>query len=268
MGKPFFELSTHSYRFNINNLLKSCFALTAESRFNLLLSKATAIKNPFKQAFFVIVHFPYLQPFDDVNECVSRLAANIPLIRSNLAPLSFIDVLQRAYTDAILGVYELNETALLKDIFLWAYEPAAAQYAAVRQSLGKPDPFRLMYSVELRAAVAAIIRAKISRREVAKAVYQLSAELIKVSIIDTNPRGNKDLKETLERERKAAANAGFVHPTDQRYEERTVVERVNGRLKDEFGAHHLRVRGHKKVQAHLMFGIVVLCVDQIMRLLI
>ena len=47
-----------------------------------------------------------------------------------------------------------------------------------------------------------------------------------------------------------------------------MVERVNGRLKDEFGARYLRVRGHKKVQAHLMFGIVVLCVDQIMRLLI
>ena len=65
----------------------------------------------------------------------------------------------------------------------------------------------------------------------------------RVSINDTNPRGNKDLKESLERERKAADRAGFIHPTDQRYEERTVVERVNGRLKDEFGARHLRVRG-------------------------
>ena len=46
-----------------------------------------------------------------------------------------------------------------------------------------------------------------------------------------------------------------------------MVERVNARLKDEFGARHLRVRGHQKVQAHLMFG-VVLCVDQITRLLI
>ena len=65
----------------------------------------------------------------------------------------------------------------------------------------------------------------------------------RVSIIDTNPRSNKDLKESLEREHKAAANANFIHPTDQRYGERTVVERVNGRLKDEFGARHLRVRG-------------------------
>ena len=150
-----------------------------EEYFNLLLSKAAAIKNPFEQAFFVMVHLPYLQPFDDVNKRVSRLAANIPLIRSNLAPLSFTAVPRRAYTDAFLGVYELNETALLKDIFLWAYERSAAQYAAVRQSLGKPDPIRLMYRAELRDAVAAIIRAKISRKEVAKAIYQLSAELIK-----------------------------------------------------------------------------------------
>ena len=64
-------------------------------------------------------------------------------------------------------------------------------------------------------------------------------------------------------ERKAANRAGFVHPTVQRYGERTAVERVNGRLKDEFRAHHLRMRGHQKVQAHLMFGIVVLCIDQI-----
>ena len=39
------------------------------------------------------------------------------------------------------------------------------------------------------------------------------------------------------------------------------------RLKDDFGARHLRVRGHKKVYAHLMFGVLALCVDQIVRLL-
>ena len=89
----------------------------------------------------------------------------------------------------------------------------------------------------------------------------------RVSIIDTNPRRNKDLKESLARERKAANKAGFIHPTDQRYGARTVVERVNGRLKDDFGARYLRVRGHKKVYAHLMFGVVALCVDQIIRLL-
>ena len=88
-------------------------------------------------------------------------------------------------------------------------------------------------------------------------IHDHSKKYGRVSIIDTNPRIDKDLKESLARERKAADRAGFIHPTDERNGERTVVERVNGRLKDEFGARHLRERGHKKVQAHLMFGIVV-----------
>lgn len=146
--------------------------------FNLLLEKAAEINNPFEQAFFVMVHIPYLQPFDDVNKRVSRLAANIPLIRGNLAPLSFIDVPQRAYTEAILGVYELNDTALFRDVFLWAYERSAAQYAAVRQSLGEPDPFRLKYRTELRDTISEIIRAETGRRQVAEKIAQLSAGLV------------------------------------------------------------------------------------------
>jgi len=52
----------------------------------------------------------------------------------------------------------------------------------------------------------------------------------------------------------------------QRYKERTMVERVNARLKDEFGARHIRVRGAKKVLAHLMFGVLALTVDQLLKL--
>ncbi len=66
------------------------------------------IIDPFEQAFFLMVHLPYLQPFEDVNKPVSRLAANIPLIRHNLCPLSFIDVPQQAYVDGMIGIYELN----------------------------------------------------------------------------------------------------------------------------------------------------------------
>ena len=53
---------------------------------------------------------------------------------------------------------------------------------------------------------------------------------------------------------------------EERYKERTMVERVNGRLKDEFGARYVRVRGAAKVMAHLMFGVLALTVDQILRL--
>ena len=52
----------------------------------------------------------------------------------------------------------------------------------------------------------------------------------------------------------------------ERFRERTAVERVNSRLKDEFGAQFIRVRGHAKVMSHLMFGLLALTVDQILRL--
>jgi IS5 family transposase len=51
-----------------------------------------------------------------------------------------------------------------------------------------------------------------------------------------------------------------------RYKERTMSERVNSRLKDEFGASHIRVRGPVKVMAHLMFGVLALAVDQWLRI--
>lgn len=50
-----------------------------------------------------------------------------------------------------------------------------------------------------------------------------------------------------------------------RYRERTTVERVYARLKEEFGGSAVRVRGWAKVMAHLMFGILALTVDQILR---
>ena len=53
---------------------------------------------------------------------------------------------------------------------------------------------------------------------------------------------------------------------EDRFRERTMVERVNARLKDEFGGRQIRVRGASKVMAHLMFGLIALTVDQILKL--
>lgn len=129
-----------------------------EELFGIVVDMAAEIHDPFEQAFFLMVHLPYLQPFEDVNKRVSRLAANIPLIRVNLCPLSFIDVPERAYVDAMIGVYELNRIELLRDVFIWAYERSCQQYVAVRQQLIPPDTFRLRYRAELTDAVRAIVR--------------------------------------------------------------------------------------------------------------
>jgi Fic family protein len=129
--------------------------------FTLLLHKAAQITDPFEQAFFAMVHLPYLQPFEDVNKRVSRLAANIPLIRQNLCPLAFVDVPDRAYIEGALAVYELNRVELLRDVFLWAYERSCQRYLAIRQSVGEPDAFRLKYRTALHQTVAAIVRGKL-----------------------------------------------------------------------------------------------------------
>ena len=52
----------------------------------------------------------------------------------------------------------------------------------------------------------------------------------------------------------------------ERFAERTMVERVFSRLKDEFGFRSIRVRGATKVIAHLMFGVLALSVDQLLKL--
>ncbi len=126
--------------------------------FDLMLKRLRAIPDPFEQAFFVMVHLPYLQPFIDVNKRTSRLAANIPLLRENLCPLSFVDVPRELYLEATLAVYETRETELLRDVFLWAYDRSCAQYRVVRDALVQPDPIRLRYRDELADAVRHVVR--------------------------------------------------------------------------------------------------------------
>jgi len=126
--------------------------------FHMILAKADAIDDPFEQAFFIMVHIPYLQPYVDVNKRVSRLGANIPLIRRNLCPLSFIDVPERAYVEGTLGVYELKQVDLLRDVFVWAYERSCQRYMAIRETIAEPDPVRLRRREALIALVAEIVR--------------------------------------------------------------------------------------------------------------
>lgn len=129
-----------------------------EELFHLVLEKAGKIQDPFEQALFTMVHVPYLQPFADVNKRVSRLAANIPLIKNNLCPLSFVDVPESAYVDGTLAVYEHTRVDLLRDVFTWAYERSCDQFRAIAGTLPGPDPFRLKYRTELIEAVAEIVR--------------------------------------------------------------------------------------------------------------
>ena len=101
----------------------------------------------------------------------------------------------------------------------------------------------------------------------AAAIREHSRELGHIPIIDVHPRRDAARKEELQAEQKRCKLLGYRSAEDLRYRERTTVERVNARLKDEFGARMIRVRGHGKVMCHLMFGIVALAADQILRLI-
>ena len=76
----------------------------------------------------------------------------------------------------------------------------------------------------------------------------------RVPLIDHNPRKGEKQE--------------FAPHEAQRYKTRSGAERCNARLKDEFGARHVQVRGHAKVMCHLMLGVVALCADQFTRLLV
>lgn len=100
----------------------------------------------------------------------------------------------------------------------------------------------------------------------AEPIKNQSIELGHVPIIDIKDQSDKALKEELEAEKKRLDFINFELPEPARYRQRSASERVNGRLKDEFGGRHVRVRGHAKVFSHVMFGILALTVDQLIRL--
>ena len=87
-----------------------------------------------------------------------------------------------------------------------------------------------------------------------------------VPIIEQQPRRGQ--KATFEAEARAKRRAGYELAEDVRYNQRSSAERVNSALKDNCGGKHVRVRGAAKVMCHLMLGILVVTVEQLMRLVV
>lgn len=97
-------------------------------------------------------------------------------------------------------------------------------------------------------------------------IKQHSESLGHIPLIDENPR-SKERKAEMKNEYQRRRVVGYKVAEDIRYNERSNVERVNGHVKDDFGARMVRVKGHAKVMTHLMFGIIVLTLVQLMKLL-
>lgn len=124
-----------------------------EEEFDLLIRKAERIGDPFEQSFFLLVHIPYLQAFNDVNKRTSRVAANVPLLKADLAPLSFLTMDDADYVDGLIGVYEVNNVSLLREIYVDAYLASAENYRVLRAELESPSKAALVYRDFVREAV-------------------------------------------------------------------------------------------------------------------
>ena len=164
-----------------------------EECFEIILAKAERIENPFEQAFFLLVQLPYLQPFEDVSKRVSRLAANIPLLKEKLCPVSFIDVPEHLYIQALLGVYELADVALLRDVFLWAYRRSAMHNRAIRSSLGAPEPISLRHRALITSSVKELVESKTGKALVWPAIAWLLGK-------DIDPNEREELARVVEKQ--------------------------------------------------------------------
>ena len=123
--------------------LEDRFALREE--LDTLLAKAARIRDPFEQSFFLLVHIPYLQPFADVNKRTSRIASNIPLLKADLAPMSFFAIDDQDYIHGLLGVYELNDVSLLREAFVKGYIETARRYRYLRPEAIRIDRVEVVY---------------------------------------------------------------------------------------------------------------------------
>ncbi|MGR3951586.1 MAG: hypothetical protein QRY74_01505 [Chlamydia sp.] len=125
-----------------------------------------------------MVHLTYLQPFIDINKRVSRLVGNIPFIRENLSPLSFIYVPVTDYIQGLLAIYKLNRIELFQDIFVWAYERSVSFYLATLEAIGQADIFRIRYRELIRQAIFEVIQYKMKRPAASKYIAQFAEDHI------------------------------------------------------------------------------------------
>jgi hypothetical protein len=100
----------------------------------------------------------------------------------------------------------------------------------------------------------------------AESIHQHSRSLGHVPLIAPNGRNGTRKPSNLPKIFPPKPGRQFTWAEYDRFRERTMVERVYARLKDEFGASQIRVRGANKVMAHLSFGILALTVDQWLKL--
>ncbi|MCH9610150.1 MAG: hypothetical protein S4CHLAM81_07360 [Chlamydiales bacterium] len=124
--------------------------------FPLIVEKASQITDEFEQSFFLLIQISYLQAFVDVNKRTARMAANLPLIKHNLVPISFNEVETEDYISAILAIYECLDVEPLLQLYRSSYIRSCLLYAAKADAVGY-DRVRVVYRQQRREVVRHVI---------------------------------------------------------------------------------------------------------------
>lgn len=148
------NLRTSSVQVKFSSYMPLYIPSQISSGFDKVITTANQIENPFEQSFFLLVHLPYLQPFEDCNKRTARVVCNLPLMRAGITPISWMDALTMQYKDAVLAIYEHNEPLLMDEIFADCFVRSAEKFSLMQRQQN-PDPIAARYRQEIRETVRA-----------------------------------------------------------------------------------------------------------------
>jgi len=101
-------------------------------------------------------------------------------------------------------------------------------------------------------------------------IREFSENLGHRPIIDINPKNSKALKEKIELIKHEKESFKFINQHQnsdkEHYNQRSMVERVNKYLKDDFGCDKIYYQGATKVASVLAFGILSVCIHQSLKM--
>lgn len=158
------KMRDHAVRIGASAYLTLENPIKLKHELHLICQKTSRIIDPYEQSFFLLAHLAYLQAFTDVNKRTSRLSANIPLIQHNLYPLSFNDIEKNDYISAMIGIYELNETRPLAELYVFSYLRTCQQYDATSEAIGF-DEIRVRFRTQRRELIRNIIIRNLSGKK-------------------------------------------------------------------------------------------------------
>lgn len=116
-----------------------------------------------------------------MNKRTARLSANISLIKNNLVPLAFNDVMVEDYISAMIAVYELQDVRPLVDLYVYSYLRTCAAYDSTVKTIGF-DEVRVRYRQERRKVVRDVIVQTVNKQELKNFIDTQAKELVPAAV--------------------------------------------------------------------------------------